>query len=105
MIHYTSKYIEITREGAITVEIDQIVKIHKALGDRTRYLIMQSVVNRGSVCPGMLCETMQDVASSTMSHHLKLLADSGLIIPKKEGTYIFYHPNQPLVDRFLPELI
>ncbi|GGB09228.1 hypothetical protein GCM10007190_16630 [Macrococcus hajekii] len=86
------------------MEIEQMVKIHKALGDRTRYLIMQSVIKNKSICPGMLCEEMQNVASSTMSHHLRLLADSGLIIPEKQGTYIFYRPNQPIVDLFFQDI-
>lgn len=82
------------------MDTDQIVKIHKALGDHTRYLIMQSIIKNKSICPGMLCEEMKDVPSSTMSHHLKILADSGLIIPEKEGTYIYYRSNQSIVNRF-----
>lgn len=87
------------------MEIEKIVKIHKALGDKTRYLIMENVIKDNTTCPGKLCEELHGVANSTLSHHLKILADSGLIIPDKKGTFIFYRYDEALVKHFLPELM
>ncbi|HAR7074417.1 TPA: helix-turn-helix transcriptional regulator [Staphylococcus aureus] len=87
------------------MDIDQIVKIHKALGDRTRYLIMENVINNNTSCPSKLCNNLDGVANSTLSHHLKILSDSGLIIPDKKGTYIFYRYDKKLAQYFVPELI
>jgi len=85
--------------------IDQIVKVHKALGDRTRYKIVQNLGKRNCLCAGEIGGSLDDIPLSTLSHHLKHLSDCGIIIPEKQGTHIFYRLNEDIVKKFMPELL
>ena len=58
-----------------------------------------------------LCQVF-DIRQPAMSHHLKILANSGLVATRREGTTIFYrrseaHPDadlQPLHQTFFTPL-
>jgi ArsR family transcriptional regulator len=39
-----------------------------------------------------LCQIF-DIRQSAMSHHLKILANAGLVATRREGTTIFYRRN------------
>lgn len=70
-----------------------------ALGDPVRLEIVKRVAERGEL---PCCEvTDQAIAKSTLSHHFKILRDSGVLYCRKEGTQ---HMNslrrEDLDDRF-----
>ena len=66
----------------------QIEKISKALADRTRLRIYEAIAaRRGMTCGDMVA--MQGVTPATISHHMKILADAGLIECRKQGQYVF----------------
>ncbi|WP_125571464.1 ArsR/SmtB family transcription factor [Lacticaseibacillus songhuajiangensis] len=81
-----------------------IIKMHKALGDKTRYQIVTLLSQETRLCAGHIEELLDGVPSSTLSHHLKLLAASGLIVPERSGTFIYYTLDPVLAARFVPEL-
>ncbi|MED4002257.1 metalloregulator ArsR/SmtB family transcription factor [Priestia aryabhattai] len=86
------------------MDVNQIVKIHKALGDSTRYKIIQTIGKGNCLCAGQLGCDLDGIPSSTLSHHLKQLSDCGIIIPEKQGTYIFYKLNEDIIRKFVPYL-
>lgn len=112
MILFISTYIEILdgktfyirERGTPKLDINQIVKIHKALGDRTRYKIIQIIGRENCLCPGDLDSRLDGIPLSTLSHHLKQLSDCGIIIPEKRGTYIHYRLNEDIAKKFVPDL-
>lgn len=54
-----------------------------ALGDPVRLQIVQQLATEGELtCNAFDC----DVAKSTLSHHFKILRESGVIRSRKEGT-------------------
>ena len=64
-------------------------EIFKALSDPVRWSI---IVQMASV-DELACSTLEDtlpVAKPTISRHLKLLCDAGLIVRFKEGAWVFY---------------
>ncbi|MDN4618418.1 metalloregulator ArsR/SmtB family transcription factor [Paenibacillus sp. PsM32] len=87
------------------MNIDQVVKVHKALGDITRYKIVQTLADGKCLCVGHLGDSLNGIPLSTLSHHLKQLSDCGIIIPEKQGTYIFYKLNNDIVKQVCPELL
>jgi DNA-binding transcriptional ArsR family regulator len=88
----------------VNMETKQAVKVHKALGEPTRYKILLALIKENDLCPAMLESRLESVALSTLSHHLKQLADSGLLDSRKEGTYIYYSLNMETAKKFVPYL-
>src|SRR5215831_18745546 len=65
----------------------QIERISKALADETRLRIYQAIAARSGVTCGDIV-AMQGVTPATISHHLKTLADAGLIECRKQGQFV-----------------
>ncbi len=68
---------------------DQAARLFKALGDETRLTIIRQLAEQGSVCAcdlGACC----DLAQPTVSHHLKVLREAGLVTTEKQGQWIFF---------------
>lgn len=113
MIVFNSIYMEIFDDITFYIrervkskmDIDQIVKVYKALGDTTRYKIIQIISKENSLCPAQLEIHLDSIPLSTLSHHLKQLSDCGILIPEKRGTYIFYSLNEDIVKKFVPDLL
>lgn len=74
-------------------EFGKCQKILTAIGDEVRQHIIISMMCSGK-CSGM---RVNDIATHTnlsrpaVSHHLKILKDSGLIRMRREGTKNYYH--------------
>jgi ArsR family transcriptional regulator, arsenate/arsenite/antimonite-responsive transcriptional repressor len=66
----------------------QIEKISKALADKTRLRIFEAI----SACKHMNCGeivSMRWVTPATVSHHLKILSEAGLIGCRREGQFVY----------------
>lgn len=77
------------------IEIDiriETSKIFKALGDDNRLLILR-LLNKGELCGCQLLSEL-DIGQSTLSHHMKILGEAGLINCKKVGKWRRYSLNQ-----------
>ncbi|MEO9175506.1 MAG: metalloregulator ArsR/SmtB family transcription factor [Gaiellales bacterium] len=68
----------------------------KALGDPTRLAIVSQLAGAEEVC---VCHLVPDagLAQPTISHHLKMLRDAGLVTSERRGTWAYY--------RLVPEAI
>ncbi|WP_222838542.1 ArsR/SmtB family transcription factor [Olsenella uli] len=67
-----------------------------ALGDESRQLIfMQLLQNYGGMRVGELTNTV-GLSRPTVSHHLKILKDAGLVSMYSVGTKNFYHASSNL---------
>lgn len=73
----------------------------KAMGDPTRLRLLSLVAasEGGEACVCDLNEPL-DLSQPTVSHHLKILVDAGLLTRTKRGTWSYY----ALVPGALPEL-
>ncbi len=67
----------------------QLIKVMKALSDPSRVKIVKMLQHR-VMC---VCEIQAalDLAQSTVSKHLRVLEDAGLLWHEKEGLWVNYH--------------
>lgn len=63
-------------------------KIFKAFGDETRLLVL-SLLQTGEKCACDLLSAVH-VGQSTLSHHMRILVDSGAVTARKEGKWTYY---------------
>ena len=66
----------------------QITVIFKALCDENRVQIFR-LLQGGERCACELLDEMQ-LSQPTLSHHMKILCDSGLVVGRKEGKWTHY---------------
>ncbi len=93
-----------------------ISRICDALGNETRYQIVKALKNRDI---GTCCDKIEyyengvsvgdvvkatGLAQSTVSQHLKVLVDSGIIIKEKRGQWTCFFLNKQLVEDFIKGL-
>lgn len=60
----------------------------KALADENRLAIMMSLQQKEK-CACVLLEEL-NISQSTLSHHMRLLCDSGLVDYRKDGKWMHY---------------
>jgi ArsR family transcriptional regulator, arsenate/arsenite/antimonite-responsive transcriptional repressor len=64
-----------------------IEKVSKALADETRLMIFEAIsAHNGMNCGEIV--TMRGVTPATVSHHLKILSDAGLIECQRQGQFV-----------------
>lgn len=65
----------------------KIVKISKALADETRLRILEAISAADHMNCGEIV-SMRGVTPATVSHHLKILSEAGLIHCRREGQFV-----------------
>jgi ArsR family transcriptional regulator len=63
-------------------------KVFKAFCDETRLMVL-SLLQNGEKCACVLLERVS-VSQPTLSHHMKILVDSGIVSARKEGKWTYY---------------
>ena len=79
--------------------------IFKALSDPTRLQILD-MLSCGELCACDILEAFQ-ITQPTLSYHMKILVDSGLLSAKKEGVWINYRQQKERIEvmfNFLTEI-
>jgi ArsR family transcriptional regulator len=77
----------------------QIEKISKALGDETRLRIFESISRSGHMSCGEIV-TMRGVTAATVSHHLKILSEAGLIHCRRTGQFVYSEAVPETLEKF-----
>jgi len=72
----------------------------KALADPTRIQIVSLLARRGTPMSVGEIVTAVDVGQSTVSAHLKILADVRFVLADRKGTSAYYRINEACVDCF-----
>src|SRR5947208_4453941 len=70
-------------------ERDELAARFKALADPTRVAIVNRLSVADEVCVCNLTQTF-DLSQPTISHHLKVLRDAGLVEASRRGTWAYY---------------
>ncbi|MDX2597357.1 MULTISPECIES: ArsR/SmtB family transcription factor [Streptomyces] len=91
--------------GTVTAPLDEdraaeLAKLFKALGDPVRLRLLSMIASRagGEVCVCDLTPAF-DLSQPTISHHLKLLRQAGLIDCERRGTWVHYWALPATLDR------
>lgn len=66
----------------------KVAAMFKAFCDENRLQILQ-LLQDGERCACSLLEEMK-ITQPTLSHHMKILCDSGVVIGRKEGKWMHY---------------
>ncbi|MFE1794879.1 ArsR/SmtB family transcription factor [Streptomyces sp. NPDC059517] len=98
--------------GLATAPLDEdraadLARFFKALGDPVRLRLMSMIASRGEGGEGgergevCVCELTPafDLSQPTISHHLKLLRQAGLIDCERRGTWVYYWVLPGVLDR------
>ena len=79
--------------------------VFKALCDENRVRILKYLMG-GEKCACKLLDDL-NIAQSTLSHHMKILTDSGLVVGRKEGKWMHYSispEGSAMAVKYLKEL-
>ncbi|WP_418063022.1 metalloregulator ArsR/SmtB family transcription factor [Pimelobacter simplex] len=90
----------LTTEPLSAEASDQIAPVLKALADPVRLRLMSLVASHqdGEACVCDLSDAF-DLSQPTISHHLKVLHEVGLLDRSKRGVWVFYKVrSEALVD-------
>jgi len=83
----------------------QFQRISKALADPRRYQILERIAkckNGDVACSDMRCAL--PISAATLSHHLKELANAGLIEVRREGQYAHLKLRRDVWRKYLAQL-
>ncbi len=67
---------------------EENAKVFKAFCDENRLMILE-LLQTGEKCACKLLEDLK-IGQSTLSHHMKILCDSGVVNARKEGKWTHY---------------
>ncbi len=67
-------------------------KIFKAFCDENRLMILE-MLQSGEKCGCKLLDALH-IGQSTLSHHMKILVESGMVTSRKEGKWTYYAINE-----------
>ena len=66
----------------------EVERISKALADQTRLRIFEAISASDHMNCGEIV-SMRGVTPATVSHHLKILSEAGLIACRREGQFVY----------------
>lgn len=72
--------------------------LFKALADKNRLMIVD-MLSCGELCACKILEKF-NITQPTLSHHMKMLCDCGLVSGRKEGKWTHYSLNDDKVQDF-----
>jgi len=72
------------------------MRIFKALCDENRWRILE-ILQSGEKCACVLLNEL-NIQQSTLSHHMKILCDSELVVGRKDGKWMHYSINKDGVE-------
>jgi ArsR family transcriptional regulator, arsenate/arsenite/antimonite-responsive transcriptional repressor len=90
----------LVREPLGAEQASELSRLFKALGDPVRLRLMSLIASHagGEVC---VCELTEgfDLSGPTISHHLKVLREAGLISGERRGTWVYYRVDPDALRR------
>jgi ArsR family transcriptional regulator, arsenate/arsenite/antimonite-responsive transcriptional repressor len=76
-----------------------LARMFKALGDPVRLRLLSLIASAGSeVCVCDLNDAF-DLTQPTISHHLKVLREAGLVSSERRGTWVYYQLHPPALTQ------
>jgi ArsR family transcriptional regulator len=76
-----------------------VMTMTKALADPRRFRIVQAIAYAQERCCGGLARDVP-ITQATVSQHLKVLTDAGLVEPRRQGQCIYYRLRRDVFDAY-----
>jgi DNA-binding transcriptional ArsR family regulator len=85
-------------DSSMAKSSDPDIQLLAALADPTRMEILRELAGSPEVCA---CDFTSccDVSQPTVSHHLKVLRDAGVVTSERRGNWVFYRIAPNLLER------
>ena len=88
----------------LTMDHSDVQKISKALADGTRLMIFEAISATDQMSCGELV-SVRGVTPATVSHHLKILSQAGLIACRREGQFVYSHAVPSTIAAYTQALL
>ncbi len=94
------------REPLSAEQAVELARLFKALGDPVRVRLLSLIASHegGEACVCDLTGAF-DVSGPTISHHLKVLREAGLITGDRRGTWIYYRVRPEMLTTLSQVLV
>ena len=79
-------------------QYEEKIGLFKALADQSRLEIVD-MLSCGELCACMILEKF-NITQPSLSHHMKILCDCGLVKGRKEGKWTYYSLDGKAVQNF-----
>lgn len=80
------------------MDYSEITSLLKALSDENRVCIVSMIADRDDICACNILDEL-GITQPTLSHHMKVLCESGLVTCRKEGKWMHYSLDHPVLDK------
>lgn len=80
--------------------MEQILNITKALADGNRLRVIMALTDYDELCVCQITEILGH-ATPTVSRHMSVLQNAGLVKSRKEGRWVYYRLSQTFPRRLL----
>ncbi|MFL6239326.1 MAG: ArsR/SmtB family transcription factor [Actinomycetes bacterium] len=79
-------------------QAEYVAGLLKALADPVRLRLMSMIAAADEAC---VCDLTGpfDVSQPTISHHLKVLREAGLVDSERRGTWVYYRARRAALDQ------
>ena len=77
----------------------RIAEAFKALTDENRITILKTLKDK-EMCAGDILGVL-NITQPTLSHHMKQLTESGLVVARKQAKFTYYSIESSLADEIL----
>jgi len=81
----------------------ELEKISKALADQTRLKIFEAISANDHMNCGDIV-SMRGVTAATVSHHMKILSEAGLIACRRKGQFVYSESVPETIAAYTREL-
>jgi ArsR family transcriptional regulator, arsenate/arsenite/antimonite-responsive transcriptional repressor len=83
----------------VPAQAAELARAFKALGDPVRLRLLSLITSAGG--ESCVCDltTAFDLTGATISHHLKVLREAGLVDCERRGTWVYYWPRPESLRR------
>lgn len=75
------------------VNLDNMAVLYKALGDKRRLYIVARIAREGDLCACKILDEL-DISQSTLSHHMRILTEAGVVSGYRRGKWMHYVLNE-----------
>ena len=80
-------------------EYAEAAKVFKAFCDENRVQILR-LLQDGEKCACRILDALQ-ISQPTLSHHMKILCDSGVVIGRKDGKWMHYSISRSGLEKVI----
>lgn len=81
------------------LEDSQFIKVARALSDPTRFGILRALASDRELSCGEIARQFP-VSQGTVSHHVRILVESGLVRVRRAGQFHYFRVVRPSLEEF-----